>query len=88
MDFCFIANMYMPLVMALCLIVGYVLRNWIKDIDNKYIPTILIIVGAAAACISNMSFSLQLVVSGAVSGLASIGFNQAFKQFINGKNKK
>lgn len=88
MDFSFIEEMYMPLVMVLCLIVGYVLKIWIKDADNKFIPTILVLLGAAAACLSNMSISLQVIVSGAVSGLASIGLSRVFSEFISGKKNK
>ena len=86
MDINFITQMYIPLVMALCLIVGYVLKHWIKDVDNKYIPTVLVILGAFAACLSAHGISLDLIVSGALSGLASTGLHQAFKQLIGDKN--
>ena len=50
-DLGFMAEMYMPLVLAFCLIVGYILKHWVKDVDNKLIPTILAILGAICACL-------------------------------------
>ena len=88
MDIAFITKLCIPLVTVLCLIIGYVLKRWIKDIHKKYIPTILILVGAVAACLSAKSISLELIVSGAVSGLASTGLHQTFKQIIGDKNKE
>lgn len=85
MDLSFISQMYMPMVMALCLVVGYILKHWITDIDNKYIPTILVILGAITACMSARGITLELVVSGALSGLASTGLHQTFKQIIGEK---
>lgn len=82
MDLSFINEMYIPVVMALCLVLGYILKHWIKDVDNKYIPTILAFLGATGACIAKMDISLELIVSGMVTGLASTGLHQAFKQFI------
>lgn len=77
-----IEGLYIPLVVILCLVLGYILKHWIKDVENKYIPTILTVVGAIAACFSSGDISLELIVSGAISGLASTGMHQAFKQFI------
>ena len=86
MDLSFISEMYIPMVIALCLVVGYILKHWIKDVDNKYIPTVLTVLGAVAACLSQMDISLELIVSGMLSGLASTGLHQAFKQIIGEKN--
>lgn len=77
-----IEEMYIPLVFVLCLVIGYILKHWMKDVENKYIPTILTVVGAIAACFSSGGITLELIVSGAISGLASTGMHQAFKQFI------
>lgn len=89
MDLSFITELYIPIIVVLCLVVGYILKHWIKDVDNKWIPTILCIGGAVAACISAKDINLTLIVSGAISGLASTGMHQAFKQIIEkSKNKE
>ena len=82
MDLTFLTEMYQPMVIALCLVVGYVLKHWIKDVDNKYIPTILVLVGIGGACLGANDVSIELIVSGALSALASTGLHQAFKQLI------
>lgn len=86
-DLAFMTELYMPLVLAFCLIVGYILKHWIKDVDNKLIPTILAILGAVCACVTTRTITLELIVGGALSGLASTGLHQAFKNLINKENR-
>jgi len=84
-DLSFISD-YAIVVLA-CLALGYVLKNWIKDVDNKYIPTILCIVGAITGCIAKGTISLENIVYGAIAGLASTGMHQVFKQMIENKKE-
>ena len=35
MDLTFITDMYIPLVLLACLVIGYILKKWIQDVDNK-----------------------------------------------------
>lgn len=79
----FITEMYMPIVMAACLVVGYVLKKWCPT-DNKWIPTILVGMGAMLGCIASGGITLTYIVAGAVTGLASTGLHQVFKQLIEG----
>lgn len=81
-------NYLIPVIMALCLIVGYIIKHWIKDADNKIIPTVVTVVGVAAAVAMNWgSITIEVIVGGAVSGLASTGLHQLFKQWIDGGGK-
>ena len=43
--------------------------------------------GAALACVTGKAISVELIVSGAFSGLASTGLHQVFKQLVNGGDK-
>ena len=79
----FIIQLYVPIIVVACLVVGYIVKMWIKDVDNKYIPTIVTILGALLGGIT-LGWTLQSVVAGAVSGLASTGLHQLFKQLIEG----
>lgn len=83
----FITTLYIPLVVVFCCIIGYILKHWIDDLDNKYIPTILTIIGAIAGCLVSETVTFGIIVAGAASGLAATGMHQAFKQIIDGKNK-
>ncbi len=82
MDLEIFKNMYIPIVTAACLIVGFILKKWIKDLDNKWIPTILAVLGVVLGCLANQGITLENAVHGAFSGLASTGMHQAFKQLI------
>lgn len=87
MDINLITQMYIPIVMVACLAVGYVLSKFIP-MDNKWIPLIMLILGAILACIANNDYTLTTIVAGMVTGLASTGFHQLFKQLIeSGKVK-
>ena len=73
-----------PVIVALCLIVGYIIKHWIKDADNRIIPTVVTLIGVAAAVAMNWgAVTVEIIVSGAVSGLASTGLHQMFKQWID-----
>lgn len=84
MDF---LNGYMlPVVLGICLCVGYIVKKWIKDVDNKFIPAIVSILGVFLSIwISNWQITPDIILGGLVSGLASTGFHQLFKQYIENK---
>lgn len=84
MDF---LNAYLiPEVTILCLMLGYIVKMWVKDVDNKWIPTIVAVVGIAAAVIMSKEITIAVIVSGALSGLSSTGLHQLFKQWMeNGR---
>ena len=81
MNLDFITEMFIPVVMAACLVVGFILKKWVPG-DNKWIPTILVIFGAALGCVANAGVALEYIVAGAVTGLASTGLHQVFKQLL------
>lgn len=77
----FITQLYIPIVMVICLAVGYVLKNFIPT-DNKWIPLCMLVLGAILACICD-GISLHAIGAGMVTGLASTGFHQAFVKLLN-----
>ncbi len=83
MDLSFITEMYIPIVLVICLCVGFVFKKWVPT-DDKWIPTIMLILGAVLGCIANQEISLMSIGAGAVTGLASTGLHQLFKQIIDG----
>ena len=83
MDLSFITDLYVPIIVVACLIVGYIIKKWIKDVDDKWIPTIVTILGFVLGGIT-MGWKLEALVAGALSGLASTGLHQLFKQIIEG----
>lgn len=88
----FLSNYIVPVIVAACLLIGFIIKKWVKDVDNKWIPTIVAIAGALLAILINWGnistdTVLNIVVGGAISGLASTGLHQAFNQWINGGGK-
>ena len=61
---------------------------WIKDVDNKWIPTVIFFEGAALNCIVSGNVTVETVVAGAVCGLASTGLHQAFTRVIENKKEE
>ncbi len=80
----FITEYYIPIVLAACLIVGYVIKKSLDFIPNKYIPLILAVLGAVLGCVAKTAITIETVVYGAFTGLASTGLHQAFTRIIEG----
>lgn len=83
MDLTFLANFAVPIIVGVCLCVGYVIKNVITtDTINKYIPLIMAVLGVVLNIWINMSFTPEILLGGMFSGLASTGLYEAFKQII------
>ena len=89
MDLAFITEHYIPVVLVACLVVGYCIKHigWLEKVSNEYIPSILAILGAVLGCVATSSVSLENIVYGALTGLASTGLHQVFSQLIDKNNK-
>ena len=83
MDLTFLANFAVPIIVGVCLCVGYVIKNVITtDTVNKYNPLIMAVLGVVLNIWINMSFTPEILLGGMFSGLASTGLYEAFKQLI------
>ena len=83
MDLTFLTEFTVPIIVGVCLCVGYVIKNLITtDVINKYIPLIMAVLGVVLNTWMNMSFTPEILLGGLVSGLASTGLYEAFKNFI------
>ena len=81
MDFSALSEYFVVVVVVACLIVGYLIKKTFTMIPNKYIPTILAILGAILNFFVSGA-SIESVVYGALMGLASTGLHQAFTKFV------
>ncbi|MCI8661519.1 MAG: holin [Lachnospiraceae bacterium] len=83
----FFSEFIMPVVLGVCLCIGYVIKKWLNDVDDKYIPTIVAFLGVfVASWIHGWQITPEIVLTGLCSGLASTGMHQLFKQYLAGKN--
>ena len=74
----------MPLVVLGCLAVGFVIKNTniLKDKYNQFIPLIVFILGILISWWIQGKITPENTIYGALSGLASTGLHQSFKNFI------
>ena len=85
MDISFISEYAVPVIVGICICVGYIIKNSFPSIDNKYIPLIMAILGVALNVWINMNITPEIILAGMFSGLASTGLYQVFKELIGGK---
>lgn len=87
MEFGFLTNFAVPIIVGICLCVGYVLKNVITtDVINKYIPAIMGVLGVVLNIWLNMNFTPEILLGGLISGLSSTGLYEAFKNIVNKSN--
>jgi prepilin signal peptidase PulO-like enzyme (type II secretory pathway) len=87
LDFTQVTNYFVLVVLVACLVVGYILKTSFTSFPNKYIPTVLALIGMTLN-LAVSGLSIESAVYGAVMGLASTGLHQAFTRFIEGKNEE
>ena len=81
----FIDGLIMPVIVAGCFCIGYIVKKWMPT-DDKWIPTIVGIVGGILGFILTEEPGKRAIVTGivagAISGLASTGVHQLIKQHL------
>lgn len=83
MNLTFLTEFAVPIIVGVCLCVGYVIKNVIvTDSINKYIPLIMAVLGVVLNIWINMNFTPEILLGGMFSGLSSTGLYEAFKQLI------
>ena len=89
MDFTSLTKYFVLVVIVACLVVGYIIKHatflqWIKNDD---IPIVLAFVGAILNPIVS-GLSIESIVFGALTGLASTGLHQSFKNWLENLNNE
>lgn len=74
-----------PVTLIVCLCVGYIIKHFIPtDKINKFIPVIVGVLGVfVTVWNSGWTITPDILAIGLVSGLASTGMHELFKQFIS-----
>lgn len=84
MDISILTNFANVIIVGICLCVGYVIKHSLNFIPNKYIPLIMACLGLALSICTNVDkITLEVILTGLFSGLASTGCYEAFKNLIN-----
>ena len=88
MDISTLASYAVPVIVGICVCVGYVLHSIVPtDKVNKYIPLIMAVLGVGLNCWIAWNVSPNIILGGMFSGLASTGMYEVFSQLIVGKAK-
>lgn len=86
MDLTFLSQYIVLVVLGICLCVGYVIKTSITVIPNKYIPLIMLVLGTIINSLININhITADIILAGMISGLASTGLYEAFKNLIEKK---
>ena len=86
----FLNDYIVLLVVGICLCIGYVLKHLVPtDKVNKFIPLIVGVLGVLLnVWVNKFTFTPEILLGGLVSGLASTGMYELFRNFIEKFNKK
>ena len=84
MDLSFLSEFINLGILGICLCIGYVIKTSLDFIPNKYIPLIMLVLGTILGMATNLNdLSINVVLTGMFSGLASTGMYEMFKNLIN-----
>lgn len=84
MDLSVLTQYISIIVVGICLCVGYVIKNSLDFIPNKYIPLIMLVLGTVINVLMNLTgINAGVILTGMFSGLASTGLYEMFKNLIN-----
>ncbi len=79
----FLLDYSVPVIVGICLCVGYVIKNSLPFIPNKYIPLLMAILGLVVNLAAQHNLSAEIALQGMFSGLLSTGMFELFRNLIN-----
>lgn len=83
MDIGYLTKYAVPLIVGICLCVGYIIKNMIpSDKINRFIPLIMGILGVVLNVWVNTDFTAEILLAGLFSGLSSTGLYEMFRNLI------
>lgn len=83
MDLTFLLEYINVIVLGICLCVGFVIKQSITIIPNKFIPLIMLVLGTGIVIIMNVpNITAEIILTGMLSGLASTGMYELFRNLI------
>ena len=85
MDISVLTQYFSIVIVGICLCVGYIIKNSLDFIPNKYIPLIMGVLGLIINILMNLTTGItaEVILVGLFSGLASTGLYEGFKHIIN-----
>ena len=91
MDLSFLTDYINPIVLGVCLCIGFAL-NYAKIFErfgNQYIPLSMLVLGSVISLVINIgNISAEVILGGMISGLASTGLYEMVRNLLNKKNNE
>lgn len=86
MDLTFLSELINPIILGICLAIGFALKNAFKKFPNDYIPLAALCLGTILAVIANLhtGITLEVILGGMISGLASTGMYELLRNWLHG----
>lgn len=76
-------------IALICYFIGYIIKHFVPKMPNKYIPLILAIVGVLLnLAFNNFTFTVQILVTGAASGLVATGSFEMIRNLVEKEKEK
>ena len=89
MDISELREYVVVIVLGICLCVGYILKNLIPtDKINRFIPLIMGVLGVLLNMWISWGVTPEIILGGLISGLASTGLYETFRNMISGGTKE
>ena len=84
MDISVLTKYLSIVVVGICLCIGYIIKNSLDFIPNKYIPLIMGVIGLIINILMNLNgITAEVILGGLFSGLASTGLYEMFRNLID-----
>jgi CHASE2 domain-containing sensor protein len=87
MDISYLESYIEPVTMGICLIVGILIKTLKNHQVNQFIPCVVTVIGVVIATVTCMQQGVvvtpPVILSGMVSGLASTGCYELFRNLFN-----
>lgn len=88
-DLTFLTNYINPLILGICLLTGYVLKEALPKFPNRFIPLSALTAGVLIAIVINIgNINAEVILGGMISGLASTGLYEMVRNLLNKDGKK
>lgn len=91
MDLSFLTDYINPIVLGICLCVGFALKyaKIFERFGNQYIPLSMLVLGTVISLVINIGdINAEVVLGGMISGLASTGLYEMVRNLLNKDGKK
>lgn len=90
MDLSYLLELINPIILGICLLVGYTLKIAFDRFPNKYIPLAALCTGTIITVMIHFKSGVtaQIILGGMISGLASTGMYEMLRNLLSFHRKE